>query len=72
MTRLPIQWDRVTGVNEAADLFGVQPGTVRHWRSNLNILPSPDALVSGRPLWDVWRLVDWGVATGRLTLEPVE
>ena len=68
----PIPWHRIKGLIEAAAILQVEPQTVRHWRSNLNIFLEPDAVVSGRPLWDVWRIVQWGVDNGKLTLEPVE
>lgn len=53
------------GLVEIAERLGVDPKTAQQWRFR-KLLPEPDALVSGRPVWQ-WRTIErWARETGRL------
>ena len=49
---------------EITKLFGIGPHTAYQWR-NRDILPMPDDTVSGRDLWHVRTMIQWGRQTGR-------
>lgn len=49
-----------------AQMFGVKLETVHQWRTKRrDILPEPDAVVSGIPVWHRAKIVAWGEETGR-------
>lgn len=54
------------GLSEIAQLCGVSRRTPEVWRAR-GVLPEPDGMVSGSPLW--WRetVTTWATATGRHT-----
>jgi len=63
--------EQVFGPQQIADLCGVEADTVKKWRQR-GVLPTPDAVISGVPLW--WRTtaVLWADRTGRLPEEDVD
>jgi hypothetical protein len=58
--------ERICGPGEVAAIAGVRHRTVVVWR-NRGIMPDPDAVISGVPLWREKRIVEWLRTTGRLS-----
>ena len=56
----------LVGPGEIADRLGVKRGTVHEWRRR-GILPEPEAIVSGVPVWQWSKIEAWARSTGRLT-----
>ena len=57
--------ERIVGPAEVAAIAGVKHRTVVTWRAR-GIMPEPDAVISGVPLWRERRIVRWLETTGRL------
>ncbi len=55
----------LVGIREISVLLGVQKRTVDQWRRR-DVLPDPDFVVSGSPVWWVDRIVAWAEQTHRL------
>ncbi|ARQ70486.1 helix-turn-helix transcriptional regulator [Streptomyces marincola] len=49
---------RLWSYKEIADHIRVQPDTVRSYRKH-GLLPPPDAVEDGRPLWYVESITEW-------------
>lgn len=58
----------LVGLSEIADLLRVKPATVDQWRFR-RVLPEPDHVISGTPIWHRETIVAWAVRTGR---QPAE
>jgi predicted site-specific integrase-resolvase len=52
------------GPQEVAATLGVKVTTVHQWRQR-GLLPEPEAVVSGVPMWAPDTIEAWAVATGR-------
>jgi uncharacterized protein YjcR len=64
------------GAAELAIMFGVQPDTIRQWRTRKNragetVLPRPDFEVNGKPAWRRSTILRWAKRTGREIIEDV-
>jgi hypothetical protein len=55
----------ICGPAEVAAIARVKHRTVVVWR-NRGIMPGPDAVISGVPLWREERIVRWLTDTGRM------
>ncbi len=60
------------GTYEIAERFGVSRKTVDMWRERHDAFPAPAWQVGNRPAWKWSEVREWGIATGRLTLEDLE
>lgn len=57
----------LVGPHEIADRLSVRVSTVHQWRQR-DVLPEPEAVISGVPIWH-WKTVEkWARKTGRLTV----
>jgi len=52
------------GATEVARHLGVAESTVKKWRHR-RIMPPPDWVLGGRPIWDVATIDTWARSTGR-------
>jgi len=52
------------GATEVARHLGVAESTVKKWRHR-RIMPDPDWVLGGRPIWDVATIDTWARSTGR-------
>jgi len=52
------------GATEVARHLGVAESTVKKWRHR-RIMPDPDWVLGGRPIWDVATINTWARSTGR-------
>ena len=52
------------GATEVAHYLGVKQATVKKWRHR-KIMPDPDWILGGRPVWDTPTIDAWARATGR-------
>ena len=48
-----------------ADRLKVRRQTVHMWRHR-GIMPEPDYMLNGGPVWAWWRIRDWAERTGRM------
>ncbi len=55
----------LVGVADIAERLGVRPQTAATWRHR-GLLPEPDWMVSGLPVWDWPTIAAWAKTTGRL------
>lgn len=60
-----VAWENIVGLTEIAERLDVNQNTPDVWRSR-GVLPPPEAIVSGTPLWDWTTIEEWARATGRL------
>lgn len=56
---------RLVGLREIAELLHVQPDTPNVWRAR-GVLPEPEWVVSGTPVWRLETIVGWARESGRL------
>lgn len=56
----------LVGPHEIAGRLGVKVTTVHQWRQR-DLLPEPEAVISGVPVW-LWEVIEkWAKETGRWT-----
>lgn len=59
--------DSLVSYEEIATLLNVKKATVWRWRST-GVLPEPDGVISGQPLWQRERIIAWALETNRQIL----
>ena len=62
--RTPRTFDFV-GLTDIPPMLGIARQTARQWRSR-GVLPDPQAVVSGAPVWERRTIIDWALATRRI------
>ena len=62
--RPPRTFDLV-GLTDIPDLLGIARQTARQWRTR-GVLPEPQAVVSGSPVWERRTIIDWALETRRI------
>lgn len=55
----------IVGLKEIANLFAVPQVTVSKWRAR-KVLPEPDSVVSGVPVWALTSIIEFAFQTGRI------
>jgi hypothetical protein len=59
----------LVGPQEIAERLAVKVQTVRVWRWR-DLMPAPQAVISGVPVWDWAEVERWAISTGRLSGPP--
>ena len=55
----------LVGLPDIPQMLGTARQTARQWRTR-GVLPEPQALVSGAPVWERRTIIDWALATHRI------
>lgn len=55
-------------IAQVAERLDVRRQTVHMWRHR-GIMPEPDYMLNGGPVWAWWRIRDWAENTGRMKRE---
>ena len=55
----------LVGLTDLPDLLGIARQTARQWRTR-GVLPEPQAVVSGSPVWERRTIIDWALETRRI------
>ncbi len=59
----PRKFDLV-GLTDIPPMLGIARQTARQWRQR-GVLPEPQAVVSGNPVWERRTIIDWALETRR-------
>ncbi len=55
----------LVGLTDLPELLGIARQTARQWRTR-GVLPEPQAVVSGSPVWERRTIIDWALETRRI------